>query len=44
MRVLIDRIGYILDFLVIENDIIVLLATCPDAVTILRPRDCIDEG
>jgi hypothetical protein len=44
MRVLIDRIGYILDLLVIEYDIIVLLATCADAVTILRSRDCIDEG
>lgn len=42
MRVLIDSIGYILDLLVIEYDIIVLLAACTDAVTILRPGDYID--
>jgi hypothetical protein len=33
--VLIDRIGYILDLLVIEYDIIVLLAPCANAMTIL---------
>lgn len=42
MRVLINGIGYILDLLIIEYDIIVLLAACSDAVAILRSRNYID--